>query len=122
MYGNETFCKNLRYDACTDSSPQRTPDLLSERGTTYRIDGPVSANDNLLHTRRRTLVDPVPKRMQVHQPGDHAEFMVELTYGLVILVYQACVALKPSDGGSPGSYGVDPVNMGHDMTNLNLLT
>ena len=35
--------------------------------------------------------------MQVHQPGDHVEFMVELAYGSVVRVCQARVALEPSD-------------------------
>ena len=48
--------------------------------------------------------------MQVHQPGDHVEFIVELTYGSVVRVCQARVALGPSDGvlhAHPG--GVDQV-------------
>ena len=48
--------------------------------------------------------------MQVHQPSDHVEFIVELAYGPVVRVCQARVALEPSDGvlhAHPG--GVDQV-------------
>ena len=46
--------------------------------------------------------------MQVHQPGDHVEFIIELAYGPVVRVCQARVALEPSDGvlhAHPGGVG-----------------
>ena len=54
------------------------------------------------------LSDLIPEQAQVHQPGDHVEFIVELAYGPVVRVCQARVALEPSDGvlhAHPG--GVD---------------
>ena len=71
--------------------------MPSERGAACRRDGHVLVNRYPSPTRRWILADPIPDQVQVHQPGDHVEFMVELAYGSVVLICQARVTLEPSD-------------------------
>ena len=107
----DALWKDLQYDVRTTPAPQCASILPSERDAACRRNYPIPVNRHSPSARwRQAHVDSISKQVQVHQSGNHVEFVVEPAYGLIVLVCQTCVSLESSDGilyAHPG--GVDHV-------------